>query len=95
MPRKYPKPLTGQEQANVRIAMRYLRVRFGTWVAVSRAVRVKRRTVRRIREGQRVRVYVAQRVATLAAVSLNDLRAGRFPATWRCPVCDHGMGGRD
>jgi len=82
-----PPPLTVQEQANVRRAIRYLRARLGTWVAVARAVRLKRATVRRLRDGGRVRYYVARNVARLAAVQVDDLKAGRFPLPGTCPHC--------
>jgi hypothetical protein len=84
-------PLTTQEQAHVRTALRYFRTRFGSWVTVARAVHAKRATLRRIRGGGRVRLYLARRVAILAAISLVDLREGRFPRAWTCPVCGHNV----
>jgi hypothetical protein len=84
---RYAAPLTEQEQANVRRAIRYLRARLGTWVAVARAVRIKRATVRRVRDGGRVRPYVAGRVARAASVSIADLTAGKYPDAEICPHC--------
>jgi hypothetical protein len=83
----YSPPLSDQEQANVRRAIRYLRSRLGTWVAVARAVRIKRATVRRLRDGGRVRPYVAGKVARVAAVSIKELTAGKYPPEGTCPHC--------
>jgi hypothetical protein len=80
-------PLTEQEQANVRRAIRYLRAQLGTWIRVARAVRLKRATVRRLRDGGRVRHYVVRKVAKLAAVTVDDLKAGRFPLPGTCQHC--------
>jgi len=84
---RYAPPLTDQEQANVRRAIRYLRARLGTWVAVARAVRIKRATVRRVRDGGWVRPYVAGKVATIAAIPVDDLKAGKYPPPGACPRC--------
>ena len=89
---RYAVPLSEQEQANVRRAIRYLRARLGTWVAVARAVRIKRATVRRVRDGGRVRPYVAGKVARAAAVQVEDLMAGRYPAAGTCPHCGRTPG---
>jgi hypothetical protein len=50
----YPPPLTPTEQANVRAAILYLGARFGTWIGLARAVRMRTRTLRRIRAGRPV-----------------------------------------
>ena len=84
---RYAPPLTPDEQANVRRAIRYLRARLGTWVAVARALRIKRATVRRVRDDGQVRPYVAGKVAIVAAVPVEDLKAGRFPPPGTCRHC--------
>jgi len=86
---RYAPPLTDQEQANVRRAIRYLHGRLGTWIAVARAVRIKRATVRRVRDGGRVRPYVAGKVARVVAVAVEDLKAGKYPPKGACPRCGH------
>jgi hypothetical protein len=88
---RYPSPPTPQEQAHVLTALHYLRARLGTWAAVGRATRMRTRTLRRIRAGQRVKLYVAKRVAALAGVSLDDLREGKFPPGGACPHCGRGV----
>jgi len=86
---RYPPPLTPDEQANVRRAIRYLYGRLGTWIAVARAVRIKRATVRRVRDGGRVRPYVAGKVARVAAIPVEDLMAGKYPSHGACPRCGY------
>jgi hypothetical protein len=83
----YAPPLTAQEQAHVRLAIRYLRVRLGSWVAVARTVRIKRATVRRVRDGGRVRPYVAARVARAVSVRVEDLTRGKYLGPDPCPNC--------
>jgi hypothetical protein len=90
-----PPPLTAEEQANVRRAIRYLRSQLGTWVRVARAVRIKRATVRRLRDGGHVRYYVARNVAKLAAVTVDDLKAGKYPAVGTCLHCGNTSGIND
>lgn len=84
-----PRPLTAQEQAHVRLAVRYLRTRLGSWVAVARAVRIKRATVRRVRDGGKVRPYLADRVARAVAVRVEDLKAGTYLGPDPCPNCGY------
>ena len=84
---RYAPPLTAKEQAHVRLAIRYLRVRLGSWVAVARAVRIKRATVRRVRDGGKVRPYLAARVARAVAVRVEDLTAGKYLGHDPCPNC--------
>jgi hypothetical protein len=79
--------LTDEEQENVRRALHYLHARIGAWIGTARAVRIKRATLRRVRAGQRVRLYLARKVATIAGVSIEDLRAGQFPPPGTCPNC--------
>jgi hypothetical protein len=85
--------ISEQEQANVRRAIRYLRARLGSWVAVARAVRIKRATVRRVRDGGRMRPYVAGKVARAAVVPIEDLPAGKYPHEGTCPHCGHSTAG--
>ena len=82
-----PRQPTPEEQAHVRTALHYLHARLGSWVAVARTVRIKRATLRRVRAGERVKLYLAQKVAALVGVPLADLRTGNFPPLGRCPHC--------
>jgi len=83
--------LTAEEQANVRRAIRFLRVQLGSWTMVSKVIRMKERTLRRIRAGHTVQPYVVRRVvAALDSVPLSDLLAGELPPPRVCPYCGHG-----
>jgi hypothetical protein len=82
-----PRQLTPEEQAHVRTALHYLHARLGTWIATARAVRIKRATLRRVRAGSRVKLYLAQKVAKLAAVPVDDLRSGKYPPAVTCHRC--------
>jgi len=81
------KGLSEREQLNVRAALHYLHAQIGSWIVLSRAVRSKRVTLRRIRAGQRVRLGIARRIASLAGVSLADLLAGKFVPAGTCLHC--------
>jgi hypothetical protein len=82
-----PRQLTPEEQAHVRVALYAIHARLGTWIATARAVRIKRATLRRVRAGQRVKLYLAQRVARSVGVTVTDLRTGRYPTPGVCPRC--------
>ena len=84
---RYSLPLKPEEQSNVRRAVRYLRAHLGTWIAVARAAHIKRATVRKIRDGGRVRPYVARNVSAVAGVSISDLLAGKWPPSEACAHC--------
>jgi hypothetical protein len=84
--------LSKREQFNVRAALHYLHAQIGTWIALARAVRSKRVTLRRIRAGQRVRLGIARRVAALAGMSLADLLAGKFVPEGTCFHCGRPRG---
>lgn len=81
--------LTATEQANVRAALRFLRVRCGAWVAVSKALRFGRSTAGNVVGGKAVSPVMAFRVARLAKVSVDDVLSGRFPPPGTCPHCGH------
>lgn len=87
MPKPLARQLTEDEQENVRVALRYLRARLGTWVRVARVTRMKRRTVRRLRAGWTVRIYVAERVAATLGASVDALVTGRFLPQGACLHC--------
>jgi hypothetical protein len=79
--------LTAAEQTNVRTALKFLRLRCGTWAAVSKALRLGESTASNIAAGASVSPLVAFRVARLAKVSVDDVLAGRFPSPGTCPHC--------
>lgn len=82
-PVKAPSPrgdLTGQEQANVRAALRFLRVRSGGWDALAKGARFAVNSLR----------HVAVRLARFAGVPVDDVLAGRYPPPGACPHCGRG-----
>ena len=82
--------LTDPEQANVRAAMRYLRVKCGSWYAMARACRLGDSTVSNAVRGEKqVSAEMAFRVARFARVGLDELLSGRFPPPGTCPFCGH------
>jgi hypothetical protein len=81
--------LTRKEQEHVRAAIRFLRLRCGTWEMTAKALRFKRRTVQEAVYGATVSASMAFRVARLAGVPIDDVLAGRFPPVGTCPYCGH------
>jgi hypothetical protein len=82
--------LTASEQTHVRTALKFLRSRCGTWVAVAKALRLGESTVGNVANGHHAATPImAFRVARLAKVGVDDVLAGRFPAPGTCPHCGH------
>lgn len=82
--------LTAAEQANVLIALRYLRVKCGGWKTLADGLGFSRHTMRQVRLGEKnVSPTMAVRVAKLAGVGVDDVLMGRFPPTGTCPRCGH------
>jgi hypothetical protein len=81
--------LTATEQTNVRTALKFLRLRCGTWAVLSKALRFGESTLGNMVNGKAVTPLVAFRVARLARVGVDDVLAGRFPAPGTCAHCGH------
>jgi hypothetical protein len=78
--------LTAQEQAHVRVALRFLRARWGTWATLARALKFKDTTLANVSGGHKaVSASVAVRVARFAEVGVDDILGGKFPP--RCTHC--------
>ena len=87
--------LTAQEQTNVRTALRFLRARMGGWKSVAKVLRFNETSLAHVVSGKkRVSETLAFRAARLAAVSVDDLLAGKFPAPGSCPHCGHVVTGK-
>lgn len=83
--------LTPEEQANVRLALRFLRARGGGWTLVAKALRFERATVQNaVAGGDSVSARLAFRVARLAGVALEDVLDGTYPPADVCPHCGRG-----
>jgi hypothetical protein len=73
--------LTTQEQTLVRTALKFLRLRCGTWATAANALKFGEGSLSEIAAGRRTPGPVlAFRVARLAKVPVDDVLAGRFPA---------------
>jgi hypothetical protein len=81
--------LSTQEQAHVRAALRFLRVRCGGWALLGKALRFKRTSLSKVSRGYSVSASLAVRVARLARVGVDDLLGGKFPPAGTCPHCGH------
>jgi hypothetical protein len=82
--------LTNPEQTHVRTALKFLRLRCGTWALVAKALKLGETTVSDVAAGRiPVSPLVAFRVARLAKVAIDDVLSGRYPAPGTCPHCGH------
>jgi hypothetical protein len=81
--------LTSQEEANVRAALQFLRLRFGGWASLAKALRFKEKTLGNVAKGRGVSASMAVRVAKLVNMGVDDLLAGKFPPPGTCPYCRH------
>lgn len=80
--------LSEVEQANVRAALKFLKVRCGSWAVLSRALGFKDSTICNVASGERpVSPVVAFRVARLAKAGVDDVLTGRYPEPGVCPHC--------
>jgi len=82
--------LTAEEQAHVRAALYFLRVKCGGWAPIAKAVRLKADTLGKVASKRRgVSAALVFRVARLAKVGVDDLLAGKFVPPGTCPRCGY------
>jgi hypothetical protein len=87
-----PGALTPEEQECVRVAMRVLRVRFGSYAKIARMIGADTRNTARWGHAKgKPDARVALTVARLAGVPVDDVLQGRFPASDSCPFCGHKL----
>lgn len=80
--------LTPEEQECVRVALRVLRVRYGSYAKVGEVMGVHPKAVVRAASGRwKPTIGVALEAARLARVPVDDILAGRFPEPGACPFC--------
>jgi hypothetical protein len=79
--------LTPEEQANVRVALRFLRVRLGGWPKLAEAIGASWATLRDRAYGRTVSGGLALRVARAAGAPIEDVLSGAWPPAERCPHC--------
>lgn len=88
-PRPAPRgDLTADEQARVRLALKFLRTRAG-WAALAKGTRMTRKALENIAYGRTATGGLAIRLARFAAVPVDDVLCGRFPGDL-CPHCGRG-----
>lgn len=76
--------LTTEEQAHVKVALRFLRIQHGTWAVLAKALRYK---VKTMADGRPASARLVLRVARVAGVSVDDVLCGRWPPPGACPHC--------
>jgi hypothetical protein len=76
--------LTAKEQANVRLAVAFLRAKCGGADLLAKALRCSRPTLWRPPTPT-----VVFRVARMAGVGIDDVLTGKFPPPGTCPHCGH------
>mgnify|MGYP000252187162 CR=1 FL=1 len=91
-PRPAPRgDLTADEQARVRVALKFLRTRAG-WAALAKGTRMTRKALENVAYGRPATGGLAIRLARFAGVPVDDVLCGRFPGDL-CPHCGRGPEG--
>jgi hypothetical protein len=91
MPRR---DLSLDEQKNVRAYLQVLRVRFGNWRTVERALPVSHSVMNDILQGRsEVSVTIAFRIAKMMDVSLHDVLTGTALPPGTCKHCGRSSEG--
>jgi len=80
--------LTYAERVNTAAALRFLRLRFGTWQALAEALGVKHETAASYAcRPKCIGPGMVLRIASVAGVRVDDVLSGAFPAPGTCPTC--------
>lgn len=82
--------LTAAEQQRVRVALRFLRVRFGGWAPLAAALHVKTNNLSRTAHAGTVTASLTFRLARLLTIGIDDLLLGAYPPAGSCPLCGNG-----
>jgi hypothetical protein len=81
--------LSLEEQAHAKMAIRFLRIRLGSWATLAERTSLKPGILRfSVGPRNRVTANVALRVARAAGVHLEDVLRGAWPGN-ACPHCGH------
>lgn len=79
---------TAKEVAAVRGALRFLRLRCGTWAPLAKALGFQPETLPKVANGHKpVSATLVIRIARFAKIGVDELLAGNFPAAGTCPHC--------
>ncbi len=83
--------LSKEQRANVMAALRFLRIRVGTWKMLAKALGFELSTMKNIDKGVNpASVNLAFQVSRLACVLFDDVVSGRYPLAGTCPHCGRG-----
>ena len=84
--------LTPEQEANLRIALAFMRRRCGSWERLAKALGMKHYTLWQaaVRKRRRPTAGLALRVARLAGAPVEDVLSGAWPANGTCPMCGRG-----
>jgi hypothetical protein len=81
--------LSLDEQANAKAAVRFLRVRLGSWADLAAKTDLSEAILTHsVARQSRITANVALRVARAAGVPLEDILRGAWPGK-ACPLCGH------
>lgn len=81
--------LSREEQARIRTALKFLRIRFEGWEPLAKALRFRRDSLSVVAHGGAVTASLTFRVARLVGVGVDDLLTGKYPHPDACPHCGH------
>ncbi len=81
--------LTDKEQENVRLALRFLRVKIGTWESVAAALGTSALIIRTALSSGIVTPAMTFCVAGVAGVAVDDVLKGKFVPKGTCPQCGY------
>ena len=80
--------LEPEQQKNVRGALRALYFRYGTWLALGRAMGVGKNQLRLVMGKRRAPTAgLALRAAKVAGMCVEDVLSGKLSEPERCPMC--------
>ena len=83
--------LTLDEQAHAKAAVKFLRERFGSYLAMAKATGLSFALVKHtVKPKARVSAGVALRIARVAGAPLEAILSGAWPTPGLCPRCGRG-----
>ena len=80
--------LNREEQRHALKVFRFLRIRFGSWKMLAKALGFEASTLIGVKKCRdRVSINMAYCISRLACVPFEDVVTGRYPAPGTCPYC--------
>lgn len=82
--------LNREEQKHALAVLRFLRIRFGNWKLLAKALGFETSTLIGVKKRRdRVSINMAYCMARLACVPFDDIVTGKYPPPGMCPHCGH------